>query len=408
MRSLAVLWLAVLLAGCAASPTPAPIPAQPAVAAGAPAFDAPVVAAECTSACIEPTIAVGLDGTVYVAGFRQPGLLVSHDAGQTYEVVASPPFPSPSPLAGSGSDDLVQVAPWGELFFTRLMTESFYNTPGVQVAGSLDGGATWATNVFVHPRTVPGDLDAVSDRQWLAFDGTDTVYLSFNSGASVTQTVVVSQDRGATFGGPVIAATSADHTFPSPAGAPVVGPGHEIVIPYFVGIRTDGQVGSHGVGAAVSKDGGRTFSNIDVFVHESLGTQAGFPQAAALPNGTYVVGWSTTDGSIWLSFSGDGGTTWSLQALQFGPEVAHADSYPWLEARPGGGFDALYFGENAGAHEARLLRFAADGAVTFGELHGKMGGDTDFSTLAHLPDGRAISAFVTGEGQVTTIVETRG
>src|SRR5205085_1917721 len=117
------------------------------------------------------TIAVDQAGTVYVAGFRQPGLMVSSDQGQSYAVVAPPPFPSASPLAGSGSDDLVQVAPWGEMFFTRLMTEAFYNTPGIQVAGSFDAGKTWATNVFVHPRTVPGSTGIASDRQWLAFDG---------------------------------------------------------------------------------------------------------------------------------------------------------------------------------------------------------------------------------------------
>jgi hypothetical protein len=401
VRAVALLALALVLAGCASQPAPVPAAAQAVVPDGIIPFQPAVVATADCARCIEPTIAVDHQGRIFVAGFRQPGIMASSDNGQTYAVVAPPPFPSPSPLAGSGSDDLVQVAPWGELFFTRLMTESFYNTPGVQVAGSLDGGQSWTTNVFVHPRTVPGDTAFVSDRQWLAFDGDSRVYLVYNSGASVTETVVRSDDRGATFGSPVIAVTTADHTFPSPAGMPSVGLHGELVIPYFITPRTDGNIGAHGLGVAVSSDGGLTFTNDQVYQHESLATGAGFPDSIALSNGTFVVAWSTNDGSAWFAFSSDGGKTWP-DPLQIAPDVAHAGSYPWMDPRPDGGFDAVWF---AGHDTSRVGRFTPDAPIRFGDMAGKMGGTTDFSTLAHLIDGRAISAFGTGDGALTTIAE---
>jgi len=394
--------LAVLvLAGCAAHPATLPAAASAVVRFGDPVT---VVAAPDCARCGEPTIAVGPDGAVFVAGYHEPGLMVSRDGGRTFSTLPSPPFPSPSPLAGTGSDELVQVAPWGEVFFTRLMTESFYNTPGVQVAGSLDDGATWASNVLVHPRTVPGSTGVVSDRQWLAFDGNGTVYLVYNSGASLTETVVRSDDRGATFHSPVIAAIPTSHSFPSPAGNPAVGKGGALVIPYFLAPRTDGGIGAHGVGVAVSPDGGASFANVQVYRHESLYTGAGFPHAVALANGTVVVAWSTNDGSAWFAFSTDGGKTWP-PPLQLGPDAAHADGYPWMDPRPGGGFDAVWFATVGQEHLSRMARFVPGQPVAFGDLHGRMDGPTDFSTGAHLPDGRFVSAFGTGDGALTAIVE---
>jgi hypothetical protein len=360
--------------------------------AGAPSF-VHVANVTCTD-CFEPAAAVDPDGRIFLAAHRLGGVAVSDDGGATFTVKPVPPPASPSPFAGGASDDLVQVAPWGSVYYTELWSDGGgILGAGVHIAASDDGGETWPLNVFVHIREYPTSGAFTSDRQWLAFDGDETVYLVFNCALSVVICLLKSEDRGATWGVPSIVMTPATHTFPSPAGFPTVGPDGTLIVPYFADPRPDPGLGARTIMVVSSTDGGVTFAHHTVYTHPlGEGTSGGgWPEATILADGSWVAAWTASD-RVWFAFSADAGATWGEPTVlgpdENGDPTGH---HPWLLGRADGGLDAVWFTAGPGV---RLGRMAADGAWTMAQVPVAGGGQTDYPYFAHTPDGRVVIPFL--------------
>lgn len=404
MRLLPVALAALALSGCLSPGGPAP--AAGSGAAPPFAFDRVVdVRMPCTG-CFEPAAAVDAHGRIFTAAHRHGGVGVSTDGGRTFAVKPVPPPSSPSPRAAGASDDVVQVAPWGSVYYTELWSDGGgVALAGVHVAASDDAGDSWPVNVFVQARQMPASLAVTSDRQWLAFDGDATVYLVWNCGASALICALRSDDRGATWGAAVPVVASGDHSFPSPAGFPSVGPDGTLLVPYFSDPRPDldaatqGDVplGARSIRVAASTDGGRTFRQSTAYTAPlGEGTSGGgWPEATILRDGTWVASWSDPSGTMWVSLSQDEGATWTPAPLGQAGTAGPVHGHPFLRPRAAGGFDAVWFG----AGNVTAGRFAGDGrllAVAVAPAPG--GGHSDYPFFDHAPDGRIVAPFITPDG----------
>ena len=105
----------------------------------------------CDPECFEPAVAVDQQGRIYAIGSsgRMEGVAVSTDGGLTFTMKPWPDMPNPLPVVsdeqGSAGDDVVQVAPWGTVYMTRLYSDTGgIAGGGVQLVASEDGGGTWS------------------------------------------------------------------------------------------------------------------------------------------------------------------------------------------------------------------------------------------------------------------------
>lgn len=396
-------WLVslLLLSGCS-SPGPKDRSSDDGAASDDPAaafafLPSTMIEAAC-SGCYEPAIAVDQAGRIFATGganFEKIG--VSVDDGLTFTVkpAPTPPGPLPTGFEGSSGDDVVQVSPWGWLYYSRLWSDTGgIAAGGLHLAASDDGGDTWLMNQFMQLRTDPTSRSFTADRQWYAFHGNETVYLLFNCGASAAICMRRSDDRGMTWGPPVDVVTPVDHTFPSPAGFPAVGPDGTIVVAYFGDPRPDTSTGARSIKVAASSDGGRSFRQSTAFTHGLMeGTSGGgWPEATILADGSWVAGWSTSDDRLWLAVSTDAGVTWA-DPVVYSPEQTGGSSHPWLRPNVDGGFDAVWFGSGPSVQAGRFDSNATMVARTNVTEEG--GGQSDYSFFDHTPDGRIVVAYLT-------------
>jgi hypothetical protein len=413
VRSVTALVLVALLAGCL---DPAD-PPDPEPAAGDP--EAPLAFLPSTNVtdpcggtrCFEPAVAVDGEGRIYAisSSVRMDGVAVSTDGGATFTLKPWPGLPNPLPVdaTGSAGDDVVQVAPWGTVYMTRLFSDTGgILGGGIHLVGSDDAGDTWHLNQFVQVREMPLSRSFTADRQWLAFEGDATVYLVFNCGASALICSMRSDDRGATWGPSSNVVTPLDHTFPSPAGFPAVGPDGTLLVAYFGDPRLDDSTGARSIKVASSTDGGETWRQSTAYTHAGLqeGTAGGgWPEATVLADGTWVAGWSTSDDHLWLTTSPDQGATWG-EPLVLAPEETGGASHPWLLARQDGGFDAVWFGSGP---SVILGRFTADLSYELARVTEDGGGNSDYAYFAHTPDDRVAVAYVQPDGSLAYAVSNR-
>jgi hypothetical protein len=404
-----VLSLALLIAGCAARQAP-PSSNAPASPATPLRFEAPTnVSAPCPR-CYEPAIGSDARGHLFVAAHRLGGVGVSTDQGRTWTKTPAIPKPS-SPMSPDGDpgDDVVQVAPWGMVYYTRLWSDGGGAAgAGVQVLSSDNEGQSWRTNVFIHARNGPAP-SVVSDRQWLAFDGDQSVFLLYNCAASALICLTRSDDRGATFGQTIVVVTPADHTFPSPEGMPFVDADHVLVVPYYADPRSDGSVGARTIAVAISRDGGRSFTQSKVFTHPpAKGTSGGaWPEATFLANRSWAASWSAA-GAVYAAFSKDQGRSWSPPTILSASESGDAGGAPWLNGGLNNAktdvLDAVYNTRGPGVH---LARFHPDGTHEIAAVPVVGGGQGDYPYFTHLPDGRVAAVFLTPEGNLQVSITNR-
>lgn len=364
------------------------------------------------SGCFEPAVAVDLQGRIYAIGSsgRMDGVAVSTDGGATFTVKPWPGMPNPLPAIGdeqgSAGDDVVQAAPWGTVYMTRLYSDTGgILGGGVQLVATEDGGDTWSLNRFIQLREEPTSRAFTADRQWLAFAGDQTVYLLFNCGFSATICLMRSDDRGATWGPARDVVLPTDHSFPSPMGFPAVGPDGTLIAAYFGDPRPDASTGARSIKVAATSDGGMTFTQHTAYTHPlDEGTAGGgWPEATILADGSWVAGWSTSDDRMWFTRSEDRGATWG-DPLVLAPDVTGGGSHPWMRPRADGGFDAVWFGQGP---KVVLGRFTADLEFQLASVAEEGGGSSDYAYFDHTPDGRVAVAYVKPDGALALALRNR-
>lgn len=400
----AALLLAALSCGCGSSHIPQNRDAAAALAF-APSTD---IKTDC-SRCYEPAVAVDRQGRIFVAAWREGGVAVSEDGGRTFAMRSVPQPSSPTPAqAGGASDDIVNVAPWGTLYYTELWADLGGDAgAGVHFAASDDGGRNWTQNQFIQVRVQPSSLAIESDRQWLSFEGDATIHMLFNCGDSVLACMITSHDRGQTWSAARSVVLPLAHSFPSPLGAPADADG--IWLAPFYALPQLSPFGARSIGVVSSRDGGHSFTTSTVYTHpvgEGTGG-GGWPADTILRDGSWVVGWATSDGRLWLAASRDEGRSWSAPVVLGLDQSGNAGS-PWLEARDDGGFDALWFTYGSSGPGVRLGRYRADLALQSLASVAEIGGDvSDYPQFAHLPDGRVVTAYLTPDGRLRAAVSNR-
>jgi hypothetical protein len=292
----------------------------------------------------------------------------SSDGGATW--TEAPPLallgdPDPNKLWAGISDPVLAWDNAGGCYLAALPFPgpgSPFQTLGIAVYKSGDGGHTWSAPNFIHPNT-----SSVDDKQWAASDRSPrsprygNVYIAWDKGAQLA--FARTTDHGATWRGvgtqPVGAPLAFDSFSPSIA---VTGDG--VVYIFWIAGNT--------IKFVESTNGGDSFSSPQIVasglttLSAGLGSSGSFPQfpggrfrVLTLPSAcsgtgqTLLVAWADyRDGisRIYYRRSIDGGTNWlgpaSGQALlpwylASGPD--QQDFHPQLASRPGGEIACAFY-----------------------------------------------------------------
>ena len=269
----------------------------------------------------EPMVAEHPNGTLFVAGYGQPGpkLWKSADSGRSWQRVA---VGTEADGAVGNSDVDLAVGPDGTLYFItmgydRTRSEGTHIAIGV----SHDVGATWAWTRLSTTR--------FDDRPWVEVAPNGTAHAIWNDGSGVSY--AVSTDTGRTW-------REQPKIHPSGGSSHLaVGPAGEIAVRIVPLSASGNKIDRETDLVAVSVDGGATWQK-----HPPPGTRAwGFPlgNPKDLPRwvepeafdgrGVLYSLWSEgTD--LWLGWSADRGATWATA------RVVHSDVplyFPYLIAR---------------------------------------------------------------------------
>ncbi len=272
-------------------------------------FDEPVLVSEDVHSG-EPNVELDAEDTIYYAAAWDPheSLFRSRDRLHFEEVVIDgvPSWPR------NNLDRDVAIEGTDHVYFAALTSECNV------VSSTHDGGETWFNQVLVC------DLPLV-DRQWLATNGPDTVWLAFNG--QLGATVMRSDDGGLTF--PV-----RSYVLDDSCGARdnlVYSKATDTL--YLAGCNAEGP------GVAVSKDGGLTWTwhNVaprtgDRFSGFCFTCNILHVIDADAAGNLYMVWSDPTNGrlDIWFAASHDEGQTWSAPV-----QVNHANGthiMPWIAA----------------------------------------------------------------------------
>jgi hypothetical protein len=304
---------------------------------------------DCVNGAAEPQIRADATGTFYVSSELGLGsgtlAWKSTDGGSHYTALQSPNQLSQEAggLAPGGGDTDLGVAPEANANGVHNVYVASLSLANVTVSTSQDGGTTWRKNVL--SATIPGD-----DREWIAADQAAKVCVSYHDIATFNIDVNCSLDAGATFT-QLGSAIDASHLFllqDNSTGNLAIDPTSHVIYQTFSGIATATEAllpsHFHAVWLAVSRDGGKTFTDYPVYVNPDPSVDYGhqFVNVSVDRAGTvYVV--YTDNHNLFYSFSTDGGQTWS------GPtQVNQAPSataiMPWSVACDPGELDVVWYG----------------------------------------------------------------
>ena len=241
----------------------------------------------------EPAVAIAPDGTTWVTGIAGVGAGIGLWKFAANDVCAQSPVFQNQPDAGVGGGDTdMAIAPEANaLGFHNLYTSSL-SLANVTSSTSLDGGATFALTPISTPSTV-------QDREWNAAYGVNTLYLSFNIGATQPgQVLKLYRSSGAglagTFVGPFLPRGTIDPT-----------------ITYGLGnLAVDTRPGGNELLLIAGPDG----------------------------QGNVYQGWNQNDANeVWMGVSRDFGTTWAQSKVFTLPAGTGADhKFTWVAVDGGG------------------------------------------------------------------------
>ena len=303
----------------------------------------------CVNGAAEPAIRADATGTFYVSSELGLGsgtyAWKSTDGGVHYTALESPNQVSQEAggLAPGGGDTDLGVAPEANAGGAHNVYVASLSLANVTVSTSQDGGATWSKNVL--SATIAGD-----DREWIAADQAAKVCISYHDVATFNIDVNCSLDAGATFT-QLGSAIDAAHLFllqDNSTGNLTIDPASHVIYQTFSGIATAAEAllpsHFHAVWLAVSRDGGKTFTDYPVYVNPDPSVDYGhqFVNVTLDGAGTVYVVYNDNH-NLFYSFSTDGGQTWS------GPtQVNQAPSataiMPWSVGCAPGELDVVWYG----------------------------------------------------------------
>jgi hypothetical protein len=374
----ALLFVAALAAGCVQDETPSPTSQAPAPAMERVRLDPPASLEFSPEKILgrvdlgaEPSIAAGLDGTIYVT--TPLAMWRSDDNGTTWVDLGGPVCPlgapacpgaetsgAPEGLEGGGDAD-VWITPDGRVHWLGL----FGSDANIPYQYSDDRGVTWS-----EPYDVSDGTGA--DREWITARPDGTLFASWRNGDPSTIRMAASYDNGMTWTEPLdIADDTRQGGIATDPSSPALALAHDA---------------AGTVAVARSLDDGTTWDSVVVARNPRQGHV--FPVTAFDAAGTLYLAYAAdkdptlptqTGGlirpyertSVYVHVSHDKGLTWS-NATQVNPPGTTA-WFPWIAAGAQGKVVLSWYQNDRG-----LPRYTAD------EVYVMVGVSLD----ADLPDPR--------------------
>jgi len=319
-----------------------------------PGVTCPNTAGTCTNTAAEPAIRADKSGNFYASS--ENGLGAGTDAwksttaGSTYTALVSPDAGSQSNDSGfapGGGDTDLAVAPAKNATGLYNVYVASLSLANVDVSTSTDGGNTWSLNPI--GATISGD-----DREWIAADGASKVCISYHDAATFNIDVNCSYDAGTAFTqlGEAFDTNHAWLAQNNSTGNLVIDPNNHYVYQSFSGIAnageevcsTQGTCGYHVVYVAVSKDGGKTFTDQVVYNNPTTTVSYGhqFINISVDRTGNLYAVYCDNH-NIYYSFSTNHGTSWSAP-VQVNKSPSATAIFPWSVANGAGHIDIVWYG----------------------------------------------------------------
>jgi len=305
----------------------------------------------CTNYAAEPQNRADNAGNFY--GSSEHGLgggtdaWKSTDGGLHYTTLVSPNAGSSANntgfAPGGGDTDLATAPAKNSSGFYNVYVASL-TLANVDVSTSTDGGKTWALNPI--GATISGD-----DREWIAADGASKVCISYHDVATFNLDVNCSYDAGTTFTqfGDAIDTNHAFLIDDNESGNLAIDPNSHIVYQVFSGIDNASEAvcttcGFHDVWAAVSTDGGKTFTDMKVYSNPNTSVSYGHQFTnVSIDNAGNVYVVYCDNHNIYYSYSTNHGTTWSAP-VQVNKSPSATAIFPWSVAHGAGHIDIVWYG----------------------------------------------------------------
>jgi hypothetical protein len=310
----------------------------------------------CTNIAGEPAIRADNAGNFYASSEHGLGggtdAWKSSDGGKHYTTLVSPDAGSASNTTGfapGGGDTDLAVAPVKNTHGLYNVYVASLTLANIDVSTSMDGGKTFTLNPI--GATIAGD-----DREWIAADGSSKVCLSYHDVATFNIDVNCSMDAGLTFTqfGDAI---DANHLFDidnNEIGNMMIDPTTHYIYQTFSGIAnaseelcsSQGTCGYHVVYMAVSKDGGKTFTDHVVYNNPTITTSYGHQFVnVSIDKAGNVYSVYCDNHNIYYSYSTNHGSTWSAPVKVNEPNWgANTAIFPWSVANGAGHLDIVWYG----------------------------------------------------------------
>ncbi len=309
----------------------------------------------CTNGAAEPAIRADNAGNFY--GTSENGLGAgteawkSSDGGKHFVAIPSPDQASQTNNTGfapGGGDTDVATAPVKNASGLYNVYAASLSLANVDVSTSADGGKTWTLNPLA--ATIPGD-----DREWVAADGASKVCVSYHDVATDNIDVNCSLDAGTAFTqlGDAIDANHAYLINNNEIGNLAIDPTTHYVYETFSGIANASEVacgeqgtcGYHTVWMGISKDGGKTFTDVAVYTNPDTTVSYGhqFVNMSIDSAGNLYSVYSDNH-NLFYSYSTNHGSNWSAPVQVNTISGAQTAIEPWSTAHGNGHLDIVWYG----------------------------------------------------------------